>query len=232
MAGENYIPEGCFFLARQILDSAIWRDDPHVLKLFIYLLGKARHKEEPKKYPGFEIKRGELVTSLSQIADDNEFYNRTIKKWSRAKVSRMLQLLKEQEYIKILADTYGTHISICNYERFQNLDNYKADSNETQVKRKRNASETQVSINNNDIKDKKGKKEKNIPMPEGFCISERVSRWAKEKGHTKLEEHFEYFTMSAKSKNYKYADWDSAFMRAVRDNWAKIEPERKKGLVY
>jgi hypothetical protein len=71
----------------------------------------------------------------------------------------MLALLKEQGYIDILADTYGTHISICNYDRFQDLDNYKTDSNETQVKRKRNGSETQVSINNKDKKDNNDKKE-------------------------------------------------------------------------
>jgi hypothetical protein len=177
MASDSFIPEGCFFLARQIFDSAIWRDDPHVLKLFIYLLGKARHKEEPKKYPGFEINRGELVTSLSQIADDNEFYNRTIKKWSRAKVSRMMQLLKEQEYIKILADTYGTHISICNYDRFQSLDNYKADSNETQVKRKCNASETQVSINNNGKKGNNEKKGKNIKTFSSDSVEYRLAEF-------------------------------------------------------
>jgi hypothetical protein len=162
---SNYVPDGCFLLARIIFDSAIWRDDPHVLKLFIYLIGKARHNKEPKQYPGFKIKRGELVTSLSQISEDNEFYNRTVKKWSRAKVSRMLALLKEQGYIDILADTYGTHISICNYDRFQDLDNYKTDSNETQVKRKRNASETQVSINNKDKNDNNDKKEYTPPTP-------------------------------------------------------------------
>ena len=133
---HNYVPDGCFLLARQIFESAIWRDDPHVLKLFIYLIGKARHKEQPKKYPGFEIKQGEMVTSLAHIAEDNEFFNRRLQQWSRAKVSRMLSLLKEQGYIEILADTYGTHISICNYSLYQDMSNYRADSGETVVKRK------------------------------------------------------------------------------------------------
>ena len=67
-----------------------------------------------------------------------------------------------------------------------------------------------------------------IPIPDNFGISERVIKWAKSKGHTKLEEHLENFKLSALSKNYKYADWDSAFMRAIRDNWAKIYDAPKK----
>ena len=112
-----------FILTRKIFESSIWRDDPHTLKLFIYLIGQARHSKIPKKYSGFEIKRGELVTSLSLIADNNEFFNRgRLGKWSRAKVSRMLSTLKEQGYIMILADTYGTHIKVCNYETYQSHD--------------------------------------------------------------------------------------------------------------
>jgi hypothetical protein len=26
----------------------------------------------------------------------------------------------------------------------------------------------------------------------------------------------------AQSNNYKYTDWDAAFMRAIKDNWAKV----------
>lgn len=143
-----------FILTRKIFDSAIWRDEPHILKLFIYLIGNARHSKTPKKYIGFNINRGELVTSLSIIADDNEYMNHgVLQKWSRAKVSRMLQVLKEQDYIKILSDTYGTHISICNYDTYQNPETYKSDATETEVKRVCNGSETEVSINNNDNND-------------------------------------------------------------------------------
>jgi hypothetical protein len=28
--------------------------------------------------------------------------------------------------------------------------------------------------------------------------------------------------MLAQSNNYKYTDWDAAFMRAIKDNWAKV----------
>ena len=160
---HNYVPDGCFLLARMIFDSAIWRDDPHILKLFIYLVGKARYKTTPKKYPTFEVKHGELVTSLSQMAEDNEFLQqKAVRRWSRAKVSRMLKTLQDQGYITLISDTYGTHISICNYSLYQDLNNYKADNSETVVKQPCNGSETVPSIYKNGNKGEKGKKEKDI----------------------------------------------------------------------
>ena len=154
---HNYVPDGCFLLARQIFESAIWRDDPHVLKLFIYLMGQARHNTKPKKYPSFEIKRGELVTSLAKIAEENEYsQNGTIKTWARMKISRMLDLLEKQGYIKKLCDTYGTHISICNYNTYQDINNYKCDTSGTQVLQDCYSGVTAVLLN------KKGNKDKNV----------------------------------------------------------------------
>lgn len=163
MTDKKHIPGGCILIARLILESSIWRNDPHLLKLFLYLIIQARHDTKPRKYPSFQIKRGELITSMQQIADDNEFYYRTMKKWSRAKVSRMLKELEDNDFIKILADTYGTHIKVVNYDDYQDINCYKnnelADSSETQVKQVCNASETQVSTNNNGNNGKNGKKD-------------------------------------------------------------------------
>ena len=89
-----------FVVTRKIFDSEIWRDNPHVLKLFIYLIGKARNSKNPKKYPGFDIKRGELVTSLTELANNNEYLERNIpKKWSKQRVGRMLKRLQDNGYI-------------------------------------------------------------------------------------------------------------------------------------
>ena len=154
---------GYFILSRNIFDSAIWRDDPHILKLFIYFIGQARHSKTPIKYPKVTINRGELVTSLSQIAEDNEYiFNNGIRKWSRAKVSRMIEMLIKQEYIKIASNTYGTHIKILNYDTYQTQNNYASDNYETAMKQPCNSYETATRINKkdkNDKKDKNGKKE-------------------------------------------------------------------------
>lgn len=140
-----------FIITRNIFDSAIWRNDPHILKLFIYLIGTGRNARKPKNYPGFKVNRGELVTSLNQIAENNEYMrNGILKKWSKQKVSRMLNTLVEQGEIKLLSDTYGTHISVCNYDYYQDPATYKPDGSGTPVEQPRNDSGTVVVLNNND----------------------------------------------------------------------------------
>lgn len=169
MSEEQFIivPKLTYFLiTRKIFESPIWYESPHVLKLFIYLVGTARHSKTPKKYNGFKVGRGELVTSLADISTDNEYLNhKRLKKWSRAKVSRMLSHLKGLGYINILADTYGTHISICNYDYYQSQATYKVDSSGTAAEQQRNGSETVASINNNDKNDKNEKTKLPIWLP-------------------------------------------------------------------
>ena len=62
------------------------------------------------------------------------------------------------------------------------------------------------------------------PLPEDFGISGRVRTWAAEKGHDRLDQHLESFRAKAQAKGYAYADWDAAFMEAIRENWAKLGP--------
>lgn len=71
-------------------------------------------------------------------------------------------------------------------------------------------------------------------LPADFGISESVKAWAESKGHTRLAEHLESFVSKAKAKAYTYADWDQAFMNAIRDDWANLgksaAPKRRKQL--
>jgi hypothetical protein len=70
------------------------------------------------------------------------------------------------------------------------------------------------------------KKPETFPIPDDFGISDRLRAWAIEKGHTNLEEHLESFRHKAKARGYLYADWDDAFMEAIRKNWAGVESRK------
>ena len=70
--------------------------------------------------------------------------------------------------------------------------------------------------------DKPKKKTVMKTLPDDFGISERVLNWAKKEGHTNLELHLERFIETATMKVYKYADWDLAFMKAIREDWGKV----------
>lgn len=59
-------------------------------------------------------------------------------------------------------------------------------------------------------------------MPSDFGISERVIAWANEKGYDQLAEHLDAFKRKASARAYTYANWDDAFMEAIREDWAKL----------
>jgi hypothetical protein len=58
-----------------------------------------------------------------------------------------------------------------------------------------------------------------------------VREWAADKGHDRLEQHLEYFVGRAKAKGATYADWNAAFMNAIRGNWAKLPESKTAGYV-
>lgn len=66
-------------------------------------------------------------------------------------------------------------------------------------------------------------------LPDGFSVSERVRKWADEKGFSRLDEHLENFVGKARAKGYTYADWDEGFMGAIRDDWAGLRGGKSGG---
>lgn len=75
----------------------------------------------------------------------------------------------------------------------------------------------------------KGKKAQKTGLPEDFGISELVQAWAVEKGYGQLPEHLEAFKRKSTANGYSYADWDAAFMEAIREDWAKLRARAKNG---
>ena len=66
---------------------------------------------------------------------------------------------------------------------------------------------------------------KKTAIPDDFEVSERVLQWAGSKGHARLPDRLEHFRSACKAKGYTYADWDEAFMAAIRDDWAKFSSQ-------
>lgn len=92
-----------------------------------------------------------------------------------------------------------------------------------------NAPNNQEPITNNQVSTKappaaRTPASKKSQMPPDFGISDRVKAWAIENKHGQLEQHLVAFRLACQAKGYAYADWDAAFMKAVRDNWAKLAP--------
>ena len=168
MNDTDKINGGYVVFARAAMDSQLWQCGPDVLRLSMYLLLQARFNPVPKKYPGFVVSRGDVLTSLSTISEDcSWFENRMIRKWSRGKVSRLLAVLSKIGFCRTISDTYGTHLNICKYELYQDLTKYKSDSDGTTPNSDGHETErprTSMDHNSKNVQEgcKNVKKEKNI----------------------------------------------------------------------
>lgn len=82
----------------------------------------------------------------------------------------------------------------------------------------------QQPITNNQCisQDKPAKPKRKTSIHDDFSVSKRVADWASQKGFDRLDEHLDAFKRKAKMNAYTYADWDLAFMEAIREDWAKL----------
>jgi hypothetical protein len=142
---------GYFAVWRKIQDHPFYREPREFSKYeaWLDLLMEAQHETEPQRIVlGMNIVEcnyGECIKSMQTWAE------RWM--WSRSKVFRFLKLLKKMGQIDTESETITTRIKIINYESYDP----KRNGNETQVKRRRNASETQVNTDNNEKNDKNDK---------------------------------------------------------------------------
>ena len=82
----------------------------------------------------FECGRGESLLSLDSWAV------KFGKDWNKSKVRRFLKLLESDSMIVLKSEHKTTRLTVCNYETYQDERN----ADETKMKRKRNANETQT----------------------------------------------------------------------------------------
>jgi hypothetical protein len=182
-----------------------------------------------------------LYFHLSMRADDDGFIN------NAKKIQRMLGCADDD--LKILLSKnfiipFETGVCVIKHWKIHNLiqkDRYKPtvySEHKQQLSLKNNnvytmdtqciqdvsKVEAQVSIG-------KVSQGKESTIPADFSISDKVILWAEKNGHTNLQKHFDNFVLKAQAKGYKYVNWDSAFMGAIRDNWASVPAERKNKVV-
>jgi hypothetical protein len=140
---------GWIKLDREITSHWIFKDE-WKFRNWIDLLTLVNHSEQKVNIKGTVLtcKRGETLCSLDTLA----------KRWNcdKSKVRRFLKLLESDSMIELKSEHITTRLTICKYDTYQGERN----EDETQVKHKRNGSETQMTPNKND------KKENNNTIPE------------------------------------------------------------------
>lgn len=163
---EPKIENGCILLARKILISDIWKKPSHYLKIWVYILSKAQHKN----YKG--LQRGQLITSIPEIIEDCSWYVGYRKeKLTKDQVFQVLQWLRKPHESSCESNAKATMITttkatqkllitIENYDFYQTLSNYEGNAeidNEKDVK----ATREQRQPNNINKNEKNVKNENN-----------------------------------------------------------------------
>jgi hypothetical protein len=124
------------------------------------------------------------------------------------------------------------HNEVLNWDKRQ----YISDSSAERVARHRDKKKGDVTLCNVTVtppeQNRTEQKQNKVLLPKDFAISERVITWANKEGYINLQKHFDNFVLSAQAKGYAYVNWDSAFMSAIRANWANVSPLKKGQLVY
>lgn len=86
-----------------------WYGDAHMVHLLVHLLLTATH--EDRKYKGLTIKRGQLVTTIKELADALGA--------SETSTRRRIKRLKSGGFLTIKVAHNKTTITICNYDSYQ-----------------------------------------------------------------------------------------------------------------
>lgn len=134
-ANKDHISGGYTLWARQAIESEIFTDKPSEwFKIWFYIINRVNHADNGK------FKRGQCFLKYDWIAIATATSGNQIK--------HCLEYLKKATMITTQKATRGMIVTVCNYDIYQNSDNYKSHT-ESQLKgiQKPHRSHT---INNND----------------------------------------------------------------------------------
>lgn len=130
---------GWIKIHRKFLDWQ-WFDKPEAVKLFVYLLLRANHKDG--YWQGHEIKKGQFITSAQTISKDTKLSLQTIR--------TLLKKFELTNEIVVKSTNKFTMLTICKYECYQD----ENDTTNKQLTNKQQTTNKQLTTNKNDKNNK------------------------------------------------------------------------------
>ena len=127
---------GFISLHRKILNWG-WYSDINTCRLFIHCLLKCNY--ESKQWKGITIERGSFITSLENLSNESCL---TIQQTKTA----LKKLISTNDITSKATNKY-THITVCNYETYQDV-NYKNNKQNNKRNNKRTTNEQQTNNHN------------------------------------------------------------------------------------
>jgi hypothetical protein len=104
---------GVFAVSRGVFDHVFFSDEPYTEReAWLWLVGNAAWKSKRVRVGKkiFELKRGQCAYAERFMAEKWQ--------WSKTRVHRFLERLKNESMIEPQVDRHATMITICNYDKF------------------------------------------------------------------------------------------------------------------
>lgn len=205
---------GYLVLSRKLFSSFLWEEKREYSRFeaFMYLLYHAQYGKEPRKV---SIKnkilvqnRGELLRSQRRLASDWG--------WTPKRVNAWLKTMTKNGSIRNTNETVTTRLTVCNYDKYQDLTNYI----ETQTKPEGNQKETESK--------RKGQQKKSSKSGKSSFIKptvEEIKTYCLERKNNIDPESFYHFYESKDWKvgQNKMKNWKSAII-----TWEKKDAPKKQ----
>jgi hypothetical protein len=142
--------QGFISLHRKLMENPIW-SDPNYLKLWIYCLFKASHKDHEQLVGNqiIKLERGQFVTGRKVLFED---MNRGVKpdqQLSEKTWSRYLKNLEKWEMLTIKVTNKFSIVTIDKYDFYQSSFNHTDQQTDQQLTNKRPTTDQQLTTNNN-----------------------------------------------------------------------------------
>lgn len=231
--------QGYIKLHRKLMESAIW-SDPYYLKLWMYCLMKATHKEREMIFGNqvITLEPGQFITGRKSLTED---LNKGMKPKQRLNDStwwRYLNNLEKFEMLNIKKTNKYSVVSILKWSEYQET--------EHQMNNKRTSDEHQMNTNKNVKNDKNVKKEEEENpfklFEENICMLNPINRdsligWCEDLGDELIVAAIK---LGAKynARSYKYVEdifreWDQQNIKTVEDArlYVKEKNRRKSNVV-
>lgn len=117
---EGQIQGGYILLARKLFDSWLMDKPPLWMKLWVWMLGQANWKDRDK------LKRGQFITTADDMKEAMSYHvGARICRHSDKEIRRAYEGLTKGGMVGRTKSTRGMVITICNYDLYQDFNNYE-----------------------------------------------------------------------------------------------------------
>ena len=214
---------GFILLYRDLLEWQ-WYQNPTVSRLFIHLLLKANYTE--KKWQGHLIKRGQLITSISNLSSELSLSNQEIR--------TALRKLQDSGFITRHATNRFTVVTIINYGIRQSASKFINTQNAILATNKQQTNNKQITTTNEGKNNKKINKETIEVRHENFkkkvfehsqysnkILNDFFNYWTElnvEKTKMKFESRGGFFEIGKRLEKWNSNEWKIAGKNNNRQN--------------